>query len=655
MRMKPTGLLLTLALCSFAAAQAQQPFSDEKWNTTVEPLLKPVEITAGDDGVMRAATVQQRAASPWKARAVRTRAEAETTMRLDSLVGYNADGSKGTLQRFEYNEQGLTTLRVNSYYNPSQDSWDDVEWYGYEWTDDGLILDQYVKGYGVGTRYTFKYNDRGWGTEQVIYSLDEEGNWVESSRGEYEYDDRGNIVNERTYSWDGSQWQPATKATAQWDDKNRQLHLEGYEWDGSQWVGATNIYYEWSDVPNPTPVEGSNNERFTQSLSYVWENGAWVPSLMWQQDFDNPDGWMTRQARYYWNGRNWGGEDGSTWEVFFEYDEHNAMTYQAGYYCYNDSTVWSKDYDCHYEWTYDEEGNREGYYEQTFYYYDENRENVVDQYVDMRYDEGYDAEGRQTWMKEWDANINDRELKPDSEWKKQYNEYGTIAYEANWTWKDGERQPGNMNQFTFDEDGNVIEQYSYNSGNSGMIPIGMPPATRGAGIEPGDEEGWVNSSHWIYAYENGTRTEKIGWRWRNEEWTPSEGQTVEYDFDYPTQNIITPEGWTDPYKIDIVHDLRGDGNGGWTTTDKVYFWSEVKATGIAQATEQKDGIEVSFAHNVLTIAGGNDVATSVYDLGGRLVYTGHGHQEQLGHLSRGFYVVRSLVDGTEHVLKVNID
>ena len=57
----------------------------------------------------------------------------------------------------------------------------------------------------MGTRYTFKYNDRGWGTEQVIYSLDEEGNWVESSRGEYEYDDRGNIVNERTYSWDGSQ------------------------------------------------------------------------------------------------------------------------------------------------------------------------------------------------------------------------------------------------------------------------------------------------------------------------------------------------------------------------------------------------------------------------------------------------------------------
>lgn len=148
MRMKPTGLLLTLALCSFAAAQAQQPFSDEKWNTTVEPLLKPVEITAGDDGVMRAATVQQRAASPWKARAVRTRAEAETTMRLDSLVGYNADGSKGTLQRFAYDEAGRTLSRVNSYYNPSMDSWDDVEWYDYAYTEEGLILDQSVKGYG---------------------------------------------------------------------------------------------------------------------------------------------------------------------------------------------------------------------------------------------------------------------------------------------------------------------------------------------------------------------------------------------------------------------------------------------------------------------------------------------------------------------------
>lgn len=229
MRMKPTGLLLTLALCSFAAAQAQQPFSDEKWNTTVEPLLKPVEIVTGDDGVMRSATPLQRITSPWEARTASTRAEAEATMRLDSLIGYNADGSKGTLQRFTYDEAGRTLSRVNSYYNPSMDSWDDVEWYDYAYTEEGLILDQSVKGYGVGTRYTFKYNDRGWGTEQVIYSLDEEGNWVESSRGEYEYDDRGNIVNERTYSWDGSQWQPATKATAQWDDKNRQLHLEGYE------------------------------------------------------------------------------------------------------------------------------------------------------------------------------------------------------------------------------------------------------------------------------------------------------------------------------------------------------------------------------------------------------------------------------------------
>lgn len=606
-------------------------------STAVRPVLKPVGTVKGSDGIMRAEQALGTAVTPWSAKEIRKRIESENTLRLDSVVGYNVDGSKATLQAFAYNSDGLMTYRANSYYNASTGGWDLAEEYGYEWTDDGLILDEWGKAYGMGTRHTYVYNDRGWGIEQIIYQLDADGEWVEESKGEYEYDDNANITAERTYTWDGSQWQPSTKAVSTYDSKNRQTYIEGYSWDGLQWIGSIKHFYEWTDKPNPHPVEDGTSDRFTLSLGYVWNNGIWEPSLMYIQKFDNPDGYITMQETAWWNGKNWGGggNTGNTTVTYWKYDENNVEIYQDGYLCVKDSAEWIKTFDVNYNWTYDDEGNREGTYDIIFYNYD-NDYNLAGQYVEERFEEAYNADNLILWKKYWDCNLATYELEEDSEFKRRYDEKGNITYEIKWNWKDGERKPYTEQTYTYDADGNVIDQVNRNGGNSG-IPLGAP-ATRSMDIEPGDLEGWVNSTHFTYAYENGTRYEKLGYRWKDEQWTTNSGQIVDYDFDHPMESVITPVGWTDPYKIDALHNLFGDGNNGWLESKMLYYWTEHVATGVSEVTA--GDVEVSYAGDIITIAATGDVDVKVYNAGGACVKTSSEKTVDMGGQPSGVYIVK---------------
>lgn len=603
----------------------------------LERVIQPVETAKGADGVMRAVKPFKKVTTPWKARRAMRAAATDGTLKLDSVIGYNADGSKATLQAFTYRADGLETHRENSYYNAETGAWELAEEYGYEWTDDGLILDEWGKYYGSGLRHTYKYNDRGWGTEMIIYTLGTDGEWVYDSKGEYEYDDNANITAERTYVWDGSQWQPSTKAVSEYDSKNRQTYLEGYTWDGSQWVGGSKAFYEWTDKPNPTPVDGASTDRFTLAQFYAWDGSQWVPNLMYVQEFDNPDGYITMQETCWWNGRNWGGENGSTSVSLWEYDENNVTISNSGYLCVNDSTKWVKSYDTNYNWTYNDDGSRNGTYDIIFYYYDENYENIALQYTEERFEEAYDAAGRMTWRKYWDCNLETYELEESEEEKTQYDGNGNVTYEAHWIWRDGERQPETEITYEYDEDGNVIDQLGRQGGAGGMIPMGAP-ASRGKDIEPEDLEGWTNSTHFTYAYENGERTEKICYSWRDEQWTPRDGQTVEYDFDYPMDAVVTPVTWTDPYKIDAIHDLSGDGMGGWLSADRLYYWTEHNATGISETVVTD--VKVRLNGDILTVTGADGATVNVYNAGGTCMASTNGDTVGMGGMPAGVYIVK---------------
>lgn len=612
-------------------------------------MINPVRTTKGFDNVMRAAEPMTKVTSPWNARMAATRAAGDATMKLDSIIGYNADGSKYTLQAFKYNTQGLTVSQKNSYYNPETGQWNLAEEYGYEWTDDGLVLDEWSKAYGMGTRRTYVYNDRGWGIEQIIYDLDMNGEWKYLEKGEYEYDDNANITGERTYTWDGTQWQPMTKATSRYDEKNRQIYIESYYWDGAQWVGSDKHEYEWCEKPDPQPVDPTSTDRFTYSMAYLWDNGTWTPQLMYVQEFDTPDGYITLQKTCWWNGRNWGGENGSTTVATWTYDEHNAIIDNDGYWCVNDSAAWIKSYDGIYNWTYDEEGNREGGYDIIFMNYD-SEYNPTDQYISTRYEEGYNADNLVTWRKVWGYDYMTGDIAEQEEMKRRYDDKGNITYEGRWTWSDGERQPESELTCTYDEDGNIIEESSRTGGSFGGIIISKAPATRGSEIDDSDLEGWTNNFHSTYSYEDGTCYERLTYKWNNDKWTTNNGQIVDYDFDRPAESVITPAGWIDPYKIDAVHDLIGDGDEGWTSADKLYYWTEETATGITETSAAAE-LKARLIGNVLNVTAGDGLTVNLYNASGACVASTKSGAIDMTGMPAGLYIVKAGAAATKIIKK----
>ena len=46
----------------------------------------------------------------------------------------------------------------------------------------------------------------------------------------------------------------------------------------------------------------------------------------------------------------------------------------------------------------------------------------------------------------------------------------------------------------------------------------------------------------------------MGYRWNGTAWGTNNGQSVEYDWNTPVDELITAIGYGDPYKIDFVHD-----------------------------------------------------------------------------------------------------
>ena len=224
----------------------------------------------------------------------------EGTLKLDSIIQVNVDGTKLQKQQYVYNDQGKEINRKTSYWNASTQTWDEpYEEYDYEWTDYGYILSQRGVYNGQGVRMDYKYNDKRQGIEQINYELDADGNWVPTSKGEYEYDDNDNIISEYVYAWTGSEWLVATHNTATWDAKKRQTSFESYTWDGSAWVGADKGEYVWFDGPyDPGYVEGSglDPERMSYKYDYFWIDGAWHNYYIFVNDISETDGRLLGQA-----------------------------------------------------------------------------------------------------------------------------------------------------------------------------------------------------------------------------------------------------------------------------------------------------------------------------------------------------------------------
>ena len=159
-------------------------------------------------------------------------------------------------------------------------------------------------------------------------------------------------------------------------------------------------------------------------------------------------------------------------------------------------------------------------------------------------------------------------------------------------------------------------------------------------IEPEDEEGWVNSTRVVYAYENGTFVQSHSYRWSNGEWMTNKGQEVVYDFNVTSQDAYFPEGWADPYKINTIDDLYGDGNNGWLKQRRTYYYSEHIPSGLSTVTTVAGGdVAVVYVDDKIEVSAEGNVKINIYSVGGTCVKSSSEKSVYIGDLPSGVYIV----------------
>lgn len=658
--MKIRNLLLIICSWYFMPAMAQVFLHDTARNGKITPQIHvvnnevskierhkaPISSTAASL-YARVKAENHSDAKPWLTwEEVKMKAAATESnkLQLDSIIGTNPDGSKYTRQYFVFDDQNRIKQRINSYWNATTLSWDTAEEYNFELDEDGYVLMLSVVGYGQGQRFEYVYNDRKLGIEQVIYNLDGRNQWVKVQKGEYQYDDRNNMIDEMLYDWNGSEWIKNTHSSATWDDQNRQTSILSLVWDGTEWTGVTREDYTWHAA-----------DKLSYKGMYLWipETKDWQLVDVFEQEF-NEAGQLTVQKRKFWNNdrQNWSGEYTSwgtsevciNYKATITYDSRGRVTLQQHKDCYNNGTEWFLASEMITNWT---DGLEGGGYESemnAYLYFYDTKEKIWNQREYNR----YNAKGLKTWCLQQMQNANATEMNDLFEEKYEYDANGNMVYSGVWDWVDGVRTPNIEERNTYDANNNIIESYYREAEDGGSIPIGSPQMA--PGHEDQDDKGWRNTSHFTYKYENGTRIEKLGWRWDDSDWSTNFGEAVKYDWNVPATELITPFEWSDPYKIDATYSYTGDGNGGWLSNTNTYYYVPKSATGMSKT---KVG-NLSFYNNILKITGGNDIDNRVYEITGKQVYQGNHSEENLNHLNKGIYVVRSMIDNEMFTLKIII-
>ncbi len=147
-----------------------------------------------------------------------------------------------------------------------------------------------------------------------ILSNYENGVWVPIQRGDYTYDDAGNITEEVVSQWNATtkDWDKVQKNAASWDNLNRQTSYAQYAWNGTKWVGSgerKNFEY-LNDTSNTYSLNGWS----------IWDTtaGEWVYFM--KREFNwNELGQLTSQVETYFN------EDTQKWDGC--YDWYNVTKY----------------------------------------------------------------------------------------------------------------------------------------------------------------------------------------------------------------------------------------------------------------------------------------------------------------------------------------
>lgn len=539
--------------------------------------------------------------------------------KLDSvLCTVNSTGEKYSLQTFKYDEKNLPEERVNALWDASSNSWKTIEIYGYTWDDDGYCLSQwgYSDLYNSGQRYDFTYNDRHLGDTQVIFNYID-GQWVPNSKGEYTYDQDGNIVEEYVYTYTNDQWIPANHNKASYDAQGRQTAYESYYWDGTNWTAAADKQeYAYNDAGLVTLYSFSK---------WQTDSKSWLNYYRVEQTFDS-DNHITLQESKFWNKtlQNWGGvEDYGYGTVYntktdFQYDERGRRLSEKAQTAYtpNDYTP-----TCDMEYSYPVIDNGSQLYCETYMY----RADGTTRWLNGKLTKQYDTKGNLVYdieSKDIDDGMGMLTYYDDAY---TYDERGNMLTSKSWTYtkdKENKRLAEISEQLVYDNNNNVIDAYYQ----------------QGQGTSDND---WVNATRFTYQYEQDTvRVEKLGYRWDGSEFVPNFGDGVRYDYNTPVSDLVTWISGPTYHKFLETMDYYPLNDSEWDYRSFKYYYSEVNATSIASTrTSKAMTLKSTLIDNTIEIAGNGNVDVKVYSLNGSILIHSTNKTIVADHLPQGIYVI----------------
>lgn len=456
-------------------------------------------------------------------------ADGEKKFQLDSLVRISLGGQKYVKQSFNYSADGKPAKATNYLYDESLNDWNEAGYSLIEYDSYGraIVKEQYDEtGQMENVRYEYVYTgDNDWFSMETFFYFDN-GKWVPSQRGEYDYDSNGNCTLQMLYGLDDKtgEWTYGMKITSAYDSDNNltAYHEYLYDSESNQWVGYNEAKtYEYDTSGRPVNV-----------FSYCWENNDWLKFEHRALTYDER-GNCTLDEYLYWNRQkqDWSGGDEYGEYGFVEnnrkivslYDNDGQLTEQLVYRKPADEYVLiSKETR---QYSFAENGERvvaisqnmpwespdPTPYTETVYHY--NQLGIETYYKKGNY---YQVPGKLTYITE--------EVHPT-------DEFGNVLYTYyyGFKWDEENSRYGEAHEvFEYVPGNNPATGYLNRIGNNIYM-----------GTSKDSDDSWQYSQYygWTYA-DNDVNTGQMLYAIVNDEKVPSSGFELEYDFDVPFESLV---------------------------------------------------------------------------------------------------------------------
>ena len=178
-------------------------------------------------------------------------------------------------------------------------------------------------GYDHGS--TFMYNNNGYLTIETKFDRENSNQWDVYRKGEYEYDNQGNITSIVDSEWNKytNQWYFSEKEELLYNHDGNVTSIVNYDWNTSQWNESSKNEYTYNAQGN-----------LTEKLNYYWNqnDNQWEYSSKIEYSYDS-QGNFTSMVYYDWNSNS------NQWEYDFKeeysYDTEGNIILLIVYHWYN--------------------------------------------------------------------------------------------------------------------------------------------------------------------------------------------------------------------------------------------------------------------------------------------------------------------------------